>query len=80
MSDDVQAAFDAGFRAENGANPFLFSSDCWIAFQAGLRWWNSGARETTTCRKTRGHAVRLGDGSIYTLTGGVVIQTQRGAS
>lgn len=76
----VQQAFNEGFAASDSAPcPYLFSSTCWIAWKAGFRW-RCGTDKPTTCKATRGHAVRLGDGSVYRLVDGAVIQTERATS
>ena len=80
VEDQIQKAFNEGFAAsERAPNPYLYSSSCWIAFQAGFRW-RCHTTEPTTCKVTRGHAVKLGDSSVYRLVGDAVIQTERGRS
>jgi hypothetical protein len=79
IGNQVQEAFVQGFQAQPSTpNPYLYSSACWVAFQAGRLYYNRGghAGRLTTCKSTRGHAVKLGTGEVYRLVNGAVIQTR----
>ena len=59
MANDLTAECRAGlvsFSAD--PNPYLFSSDSWLAFEAGarLRWQG---RELVSCYKSRGYSLRI---------------------
>ena len=40
-------------------NPFIWSSACWMLFEAGLLWANGGRSAPIIARKSRGYTVRV---------------------
>jgi hypothetical protein len=79
VEDQIQTAFHEGFAAApDAANPYLWSSSCWVAFIAGRLHRGAGGGLPMACRTTRGCAVKLADGAVYRLVGGTIIQTERG--
>jgi len=40
-------------------NPFIWSSACWLLFEAGLLWANRGSSAPVAARKSRGYSVRV---------------------
>ena len=40
-------------------NPYIWSSSCWMLFEAGLLWANRGASAPVAARKSRGYSVRV---------------------
>jgi len=41
------------------SNPYLWSSSCWLLFEAGLLWANGGRSAPVSARKSRGYSVRV---------------------
>jgi hypothetical protein len=59
MATDLTTECRAGlvsFSADR--NPHLFSSDSWLAFEAGVRLRWQG-RELVSCHKSRGYSLRI---------------------
>ena len=64
MATELTKECTAGQAASSSdRNPYLFSSDSWLAWEVGhrLRWQNA---RVVACRKSRGYSVR------FTLEGG----------
>lgn len=57
MATNLTAECKAGYADMNARNPYLFSSDSWVAFAAGQKLYGiSGVRK---CYKSRGYSVRV---------------------
>ena len=41
------------------SNPYIWSSSCWLLFEAGLLWANRGSSAPVSARKSRGYTVRV---------------------
>jgi hypothetical protein len=41
------------------SNPYIWSSACWMLFEAGLLWANGGRSAPVAARKSRGYTVRV---------------------
>lgn len=57
MTNDLTAMCQAGQNGPELANPYLFSSDTWLAFRAGQLI--AGMSTVRRCLKSRGHSVRI---------------------
>ena len=40
-------------------NPYIWSSNCWLLFEAGLLWANRGSSAPVSARKSRGYTVKV---------------------
>lgn len=58
LTTECKAGYEQGFTANGFAdNPYLFSSDCWLAFIAGQKL--AGISGVKSCRKSRGYSVKV---------------------
>ena len=46
------------FKART-SNPYIWSSNCWLLFEAGLLWANRGSSAPVSARKSRGYTVKV---------------------
>lgn len=55
------AAFNEGFNASQPDldNPYLWSSDAWLAFMAGADFAKRGTSAPCKARKSRGNVIRV---------------------
>ena len=53
--------FNEGFNAADAAldNPYLWSSDAWLAFMAGADFAKRGTSAPVKARKSRGNIIRV---------------------
>ena len=79
-TDLTQEAFDGyrnsdqtDWRGTAPANPFYYSSDSWLAFEAGEYLGRNGVTHPVRCTKSRGYSVKVltnsGTDYLYALTG-----------
>jgi hypothetical protein len=57
----VDPDFTLGFESlkARATNPFIWSSSCWMLFEAGLLWANRGSSAPVMARKSRGYTVKV---------------------
>jgi hypothetical protein len=51
--------FVHGLGQEPIKNPFIWSSACWLLFEAGRLWANGGRSAPIMARKLRGYSVKV---------------------
>jgi hypothetical protein len=58
---DLTAQFMAGYNSQDATidNPYLWSSDNWLAYDAGYVFAKRGASTPIKARKSRGYSVRV---------------------
>lgn len=58
LTAECKAGYEQGFTANGFAdNPYLFSSDSWLAFIAGQKL--AGISGVKSCHKSRGYSVKV---------------------
>jgi hypothetical protein len=59
--NDLTNEFMAGWNCSNAQidNPYLWSSDSWLAFNAGAEFYKRGTSTPIKVRKSRGYSIRV---------------------
>lgn len=61
MPNDLTDAFMKGWHASDAQtdNPFLWSSDNWLAFDAGAQFYKQGTSMPIKAKKSKGYSIRV---------------------
>ena len=61
MANDLTEAFMAGWNSQDAQidNPYLWSSDNWLAYDAGAQFYKRGTSTPIKAKKSKGYSIRV---------------------